>query len=163
MEDWVEIEEFPDYKISNHGRVLNVNTGRFLRPSLNRGGSLKINFFVDGHTFTRSVATLVAEAFVQGRTGIFDTPIHLDGDLTNNRFENLMWRPRWFAWKFTRQFREESVHKMRGPIVDLDTGFVYRTFMDAVYMNGILLDDIWKSIIHKRRIFPTNQIFQFLK
>lgn len=163
MEVWVRIDEFPNYRISNEGRVLNDDTGRILKESLTRTGLVKVGLVLGGVQHTRSVALLVAEQFVDGRSEMFDTPIHLDGDRRNNAHTNLAWRPRWFAWKYARQYVTDTLHSERGPIMDLTTGVEYATFADAAMTHGLLMDDIWKCLVYKKLVFPTNQMFKLLK
>lgn len=165
-EIWYPIEEFPIYRVSNYGRVVNYNTGRILNQSTTGNGLMKISLVHDNVRYTRGVALLVAEAFVDGQTEVFNTPIHLDGNHENNHADNILWRPRWFAWKYTYQCRNISVHHNRGPIYDIDSGEVYETFFDAARTHGILVRDIWSSIMAKnpeKPTFPTRQIFAFLK
>jgi hypothetical protein len=136
------------------------NSDRVLKESLTRSGLVKIGMVSGGVQHTRSVALLVATSFVIGRDEIFDTPIHLDGDPQNNHADNLVWRPRWFAWKYTRQFSDDK-HQHRGPLLDITTGVWYLTMLEAATTHGLLMDDIWKSVIHKQKVFPTWQIFSF--
>lgn len=159
-ERWSTIEEFPTYKVSNFGDVLNQSSGKLMKQSQTRTGLSKVGMVSGGVQYTRGVAVLVAEAFVFGRSDIFDTPIHLDGNQQNNRCDNLLWRPRWFAWKYARQF-EDSPHNERGPILDLATDLWYDTVLDAAMANGILVRDILKSVPTKIGTFPTFQIFSF--
>lgn len=162
MEIWERLIEFPTYKVSTYGNVLNDESGRFLKQSLTRTGLVKVGLVKAGVQHTRSVALLVAETFVEGRDDIFDTPVHLDGDKTNNSVTNIVWRPRWFAWRYSRQFVLDTVHHNRGPIIDVDSGHIYKTFLEAATIHGLLVDDIWKCLIYKKPVFPTNQIFKLV-
>lgn len=159
-EKWSVITDFPMYKVSTHGDVLNHITGNLISTSRTKGGLVKVGLVRDGVQYTRSLALFVADAFVIGRSDIFNTPIHLDGDQTNNRADNLMWRPRWFAWKFFHQF-EASQYQKRGPIVDLATGIWYPTIRDVATTHGLLIKDIMYDIPHKSGVFPTWQTFSF--
>lgn len=161
IEKWSKIDEFPTYKVSNYGEVVNQDTNRTLKESFTRSGLVKIGMVSGGIQHTRGVAMLVADAFVFGRTDTFNTPIHLDANPKNNIAENLLWRPRWFAWKYARQFVETDENSTRGPIVDLATDIWYNTMMDAAVTHGILIQDIWLSIVTKKPTIPTRQIFSF--
>lgn len=160
-EIWVVIEEFPNYHVSDHGRVLNADTGRILAESRTKTGTLKIGLVMGGKQYTRSVCVLVAEAFVEGRSEVFNTPIHLDGNPQNNFQDNLIWRPRWFAWKYARQFREHIPGQSQGPIVDTVLGGVYVDMWEAALSNGLLVEDVWKSVHSQKPTFPTWQMFVF--
>jgi len=160
-EHWSVIPEFPNYSVSDLGNVMNNITGRDIRLTLTSQGAVKVGLVRGGTQYTRSVKVLVAEAFVPGRTDIFDTPIQLDGYQHNNMAENLMWRPRWFAWKYSRQFAIESDYHSRGPIYDLDTGQRYADVYEVATRNGLLFQDVWRSVNLGYPTFPTKQVFGF--
>ena len=162
-EEWDVIHEFQSYKISSFGRVLNRDTGREIKPSYTKQGAAKVGLMDGGSQFTRSLKVLVADAFVPGRSEEFDTPIHLDGDQKNCAAINLLWRPRAFAWRYARQFIGISIHHNRGPVVDVETGMVYSTMFEAAKKNGILVADIWRTIIVDVKAFPTQQRFELQK
>jgi hypothetical protein len=157
------IEGFPNYEVSDRGEIFNVRTGRemVLSPTLN--GDLTVGLTRDGHQYRYSVKGLVARAFVEGETELFNTPILLDGNKRNLTAENIVWRPRWFAWKYTRQFHEHHNWYCFGPIVDKISGEEYRNYFDAARTNGLLCEDIMYSIYSEdRRTFPTFQKFAYL-
>ena len=99
---------------------------------------------------------------VDGKTDLFNTPVHLDGNHLNNRSDNLVWRPRWFAWKYSRQFNELEPGQNRGPIIDLKSGDVYKDMVSVATHNGLLISDIWKSVYTKKETFPTWQLFELV-
>jgi len=145
-EVWGPIRGFDNYQVSSLGWVMNVRTGRFLQQTPNRAGIIKVGLVgPDGVQTSRSVKTLVAEAFVDGRDHIFNTPIQLDGYQDNNEVSNLLWRPRWFAILYTRQFSVDSPITTRGPIHDVTTGVIYRDVYEAATQNGLLFKGVWKS------------------
>lgn len=162
-EIWSKIDDFPNYSVSSHGRILNDNNGRLMKESMNGSGVVKVGLVRGGVQYTRSVKLIVADTFIVGRTQEFDTPIHLDGDARNNRADNLLWRPRWFAWKHTRQFVDITPQHTRGPIVDLHTELWYQHMLEAAVIHGLLVIDIWKSIQSRKETFPTWQVFGFHK
>lgn len=109
---WREIPEFPGYSVSDTGLVRNDETGRTLTQFVNAAGVSYVGLTSERRQRSRSVALLVAESYLPEPSKWFDTPIHLNGDRTNNAAWNLMWRPRWFAIKYVQQFE--------GPNVDYD-------------------------------------------
>lgn len=89
MEQWVVIEEAPNYLISNLGRVQNRMTGRFLRSRID-GGYPKVTLVCDGRYFSRFIHRLVAIAFVDGfAPDLFVN--HIDGNKNNAKADNLEW------------------------------------------------------------------------
>lgn len=160
--DNVVIEGFWDYSISPEGEVINNKTDRIMTLSPTENGDLTVGLIKDGIQYRRSVKVLVARAFVEGETEIFDTPIQLDGNKNNLRADNIVWRPRWFAWRYTRQFEEPHPYWYNsGPVVDIMNRLRYRSVFSASTINGVLCEDVYRSTINEQRVFPTGQIFVF--
>lgn len=162
-EQWAQIKEFPNYSISSEGRVRNDDRGRIVKVSRTQQGASKVGLVHSKKQHTRAVNVLVAEAFVSGYSDIFNTPMHLDGDASNNRAENLVWRPRWFAWKYTRQFETVNEYNGLGPIKERSSGIVYIDIVSAGVLNGILFEEIAMSLSTKEATWPTWQIYDWVK
>jgi hypothetical protein len=158
---WEELAEFPNYQISDLGEIVNSRTDREIHPSINQQGIAKISLYKDrSRLMTRSLAVLVAETFIPQPNPQFNTPIHLDGDRMNCRVDNLVWRPRWFAIRYHRQFLWEAFHKHDVPLVELLSGALYHSVKEACIANGLYCQDVEKSIVEEVVVFPTWQIFQ---
>lgn len=86
---WHFIPEYDKrYAISNHGRVFNVETQRYLKGSPNGAGYCTVNLSDLGMALCHAIHRLVAEAFLED----FDPDLevaHYDGDKLNNRPDNL--------------------------------------------------------------------------
>lgn len=159
-EVWKEIPDFPRYSVSNLGHIMNIRTEKLVKPQLTPQGVVYVPMYEGGENHTRSVKVLVARAFLEGETKIFDTPINKDGDKTNNRVDNLLWRPRWFAVKFSRQFPVVYPHAYFGPIYETETDDRFDTIYEVGVLYGLLFKDIFRSIYSQTPVFPTNQIFR---
>lgn len=162
-EAWADIYDFPGYTVSNHGRVRNEKRGRLVQPSYNSRGSLKVGLVIGGKQYTRSLKVLVGEAFCGGGTDKFNTPILLDGNQENVRADNLQYRPLWFAWKYVQQF--EYIHEYidRGPIQEIKSGDIYSSIADASVINGLLCREVHVCIAKHTNVFPTWQIFEWVR
>lgn len=160
--DWETLEEFPNYAVSNFGEFVNMRTDRDVRPSMNQMGHSKITLVRDRQQYTRSVAQLVAQAFVprDENDDHFDTPIHLDGDLMNCTAENLMWRPRWFAIRYQRQFQYEGFHNDQGHRIELISGDHYYSMKEVCTKNGLYFYDVIKSCVEETFVPMTYQEFR---
>jgi len=141
---------------------MNETSGRILAQSYNPQGAKKVGLYQDHRQHSRSVKFLVAVAYVPGRTELNDTAINLDGDQTNCNANNIAWRPRWFANKYSKQFDNVGDWFLGKEVYDVDSGEVYSDMLDAAITNGLLLKDILESI-HNDNVtaFPTRQKFSF--
>jgi hypothetical protein len=157
--DWHELDEFPDYAVSSEGEVHNIKTGMPRKTSINQQGIVKISLYQGRELITRSVAVMVAEAFCEGQTEFFNTPIHLDGDRENCRAANLMWRPRWFAVQYHRQFQNEVFHKMDVHIEEVGSGKEYYSVKEACMDLGLYYNDVYRSYLYEQQIRLTRHEF----
>lgn len=167
MENWAEIPGFTDYAVSDQGRVVNENTGRFMTLSRNQQGYRIVFLRQSNKQYTRSVTTLVADAFVPRDPARphFDSIIHLDGNKDNLRFTNLERRPRWFVIKYHKQFEYFRFHGklhpygIEVPIIDLSTGETFFNSTAAAVKFGLLDVDITKSVNNREGTFPYGREF----
>ncbi len=162
-EHWKTIEWFDDYSVSNFGRVRTNKTGRILSTSPNQFGVVQVGLMRDGVQYHRSVPLLVAKAFLPIKPGQFDTPINLDGDRSNNHVDNLVWRPRWFAIRYNRQFRYSSELHISRPIYDVKTGEISPNSLECAKRYGLLEEEIVIAITNKTYVWPTYQEFRVVQ
>jgi NUMOD4 motif len=162
-ERWQELDEFPDYAISSFGEVTNIKTSMPRKTSINQQGIVKISLYQGRELITRSVAVMVAEAFCEGQTEFFNTPIHLDGDRQNCRADNLMWRPRWFAVQYHRQFEIDTFHKMDVHIEELNSGKEYYSVKEACMDLGLYYNDVYRSYLYEQQIRLTRHEFALVE
>lgn len=88
MEVWKDIPNYPNYEVSNDGKVRNKKSGRFLKPVLAKGYP-RVVLCNDGRNRPKTVHRLVAEAFIDGD---YDLQVnHMDGNKLNNNSNNLEW------------------------------------------------------------------------
>lgn len=161
-EVWEVIPGYLNYSISSDGRVRNDYRGRVVKTSLTARGDVKVGLMLGGSQKTKLVSKIVAEVFVDGKTELFDTPIHLDGNKQNNNINNLVWRPHWFAWKYTKQFEHAHRYEGIGPLVDRNTGMVYDDILEAATTNGLLFYEVSMAVVNKVMVFPSWHIFDWI-
>lgn len=162
MEEFRVIPEFVLYAVSNYGRVLNLKTDREMTYSPTQYGELTVGLMKNGKQRRRSVKRLVAETWVPGQSLHFDTPIQLDGNRANLHHSNIVWRPRWFAWKYHQQFDWMPEWVKLGPIIDHVTGRYHENILQCVVTTGTLYEDIRKSIDYGTPVFPDGGIYGVL-
>lgn len=95
-ENWRKIEAFPNYAVSNLGRVKRILTckgkpleGRVLSPYVGRGVKM-VNLSDKGVSHTLRISRLVAIAFLPNPNHL-QVVFHKDGDILNDRLDNLAW------------------------------------------------------------------------
>jgi hypothetical protein len=91
METWIPIVNFPDYQVSDDGRVRSRSRGnqwRTLKPIVDRDGYHRVDLCNLGRRSRRGIHVLVAEAFI-GPTPEGMEVCHQDGNRSRNIASNL--------------------------------------------------------------------------
>ena len=90
MTRWININDHPNYEVSNDGQVRNKRTGHILKPLLNReNGYARVS--LNGQRCY--IHRLVAQAFYDNSRTDMDVN-HIDGNKLNNNIANLEWSTR---------------------------------------------------------------------
>lgn len=162
-EEWKPIPEFDNYSVSDMGSVRNEDTGRMMAKLRNQTGIVNVGLSKAGVQYKRALAVLVAEAFVprEGARLTFTTPMHRDGDRTNCRAENLLWRPRWFAARYHAQF-DNGLRGFRVPIRDITTGEEFANSWEAAMKYGLIDREILEATLNRTYVWPTYQKFEVI-
>jgi hypothetical protein len=164
MSDSFIFEEFPGYYVNTEGEVRNNFTLRIMTPHMNNHGVVCVSLLDrDGVQRQRSLAKLVATAFLPKPECIsqdFDTPINLDYDRWNCDVDNLMWRPRWFAYQYHQQRDFSIKYDNAAPIRDLETWEVYQGTAEVCMKFGLLEKHLRRAIVMELKVFPTMQEFE---
>lgn len=92
MEIWKEIENYPNYQISNLGRVKSFWYGKekILKNCKDRGGYLQVLLCKEGKIKHYLIHRLVAQAFIPNPNNLPQVN-HKDENPKNNCVENLEW------------------------------------------------------------------------
>ena len=89
-EYWNDIEGYPNYSVSNLGRVRSKKTGKILKPYKTNRGYLTVGFWSGGKKKRLSIHRLVAQAFLQNPNNLPEVN-HINGCKTDNNLNNLEW------------------------------------------------------------------------
>ena len=95
-EIWKEIKGYPNYQVSNMGRVKRLSTGyyrrteKILKPQLQNNGYLHIKLSQKDKTKCILVHRLIAQVFIPNPNNLPQVN-HINEDKTDNRVENLEW------------------------------------------------------------------------
>lgn len=94
-ERWAVIKEWPNYAVSDHGRIMRLTSGhgavagKILATFLVTG-YLSVNLLHSGKRKSVRVHRLVAEAFIDNRDNLPEVN-HVDADRANANYSNLEW------------------------------------------------------------------------
>ncbi len=139
-EIWRPIEGFPDYQISNLGRIVHVDRPNLTRKTaINHKGFPSLVLFTKEHPgsrYLRQVNQLVAEAFLGPPTVKLNSVWHIDGDFTNCAADNLKWdmRARVMEWN---EMHRDGIPKYRtGRVRNNRTGQVFENAFEAALDAG---------------------------
>lgn len=131
-EKWAAIEGFPDYAVSNHGRVKNVKHDTILSPRPNSYGHQRVALYRDKKPYDLYIHRLVAKAFIDG----FHPDLrirHRDLDKTNSHVYNLRFKE---GQRMGQLVKEPEAPRLRRVKVN-ELGIVFRTVADcANYIGG---------------------------
>ena len=145
--NWARIPEFENYEVSRGGDVRNVRRKTLLKPSTFGSETVSVQLSKYGVTFTRSLAKLVADAWVDDKPyPSCDTPIHLDGDRWNCHADNLRMRPLWYAREFNKERKQPTYPIWDKPFYCLETSETFLTLHDCGGVHGLLEDDIFDAL-----------------
>lgn len=150
-EVWAPIKNFPDYRVSNFGRVLRVKrnrSGRCLHP-IAHGSGVAVRLRAHGRTMKFPIHKLVARAFCPGETLERRLVRHKDGDRKNNRADNLYW-----AAAKARERKEAQIEENWKPVTlrnsDLDVAGWEVSDLGRVRKNGEIVEPLMRCLSRKR-------------
>lgn len=95
MEIWKDIKDYPNYQVSNMGRVKSLNynrTGkeRILKNYKNNMGYLQVYLYKEGKVKMYYIHRLVSQAFIPNPNNLSEVN-HINEIKTDNCVENLEW------------------------------------------------------------------------
>lgn len=130
MEEWRIIEEFPQYKVSNLGRVINTKKNKLMTITIRPNGYCTVKLSKNNTARERKVHRLVAIAFIPNPNN-YDCINHKNEDKTDNRVENLEWCDH--AYNNTYGTRiEKQKERIKKPIIQCDIEGNYINEFDSI-------------------------------
>lgn len=136
MATWKNINEFPQYSVSDDGRVRNNKTGKILTQNPDTNGYLSVGLCRDGKQTTKRVHRLVAEAFIPNPLNLHDIN-HKDGNKNNNHKLNLEYCTR--SYNMIHSYRvlgNGTRATVRNGVLCIETSEVYPTVEAAAKAVG---------------------------
>lgn len=127
VEEWRDIEGYEDYQVSNFGQVRSFKQGRkgkimtLTKNYMNENLGLGVSLRKDKKSEWHRVSYLVLSTFVgKPKDDKFYVLLHLDGNIDNNRVDNLMWA--------------DELNDI--PVYCLTTNMLYKSAMMAQEIDG---------------------------
>ena len=136
VEEWRDIEGYEDYQVSNFGQVKSFKQGRkgkiltLTKNYMNENLGLGVSLRKDKKSEWHRVSYLVLSTFVgKPKDDKFYVPLHLDGNKSNNKLDNLMWA--------------DELNDI--PVYCITTRTAYKSAMKAQEISGYNPEDILKN------------------
>ena len=109
FEQWRTVSGYPNYQVSNVGRVMNIKTGQVLKLKSNiTTGYTSLKLSSKGIQVDVYIHRLIAEAFLPAPDDpSFRCVDHIDRDRSNNTLSNL----RWVSNSYNQANRTKSLYK----------------------------------------------------
>lgn len=116
--EWKTVAGYPNYEVSNDGRIKGLKRGRILNPKPDRTGYVLVCLRNDAGMKRLLIHRLVAEAFLPRPEG-HDVVHHKDANRANNRVANLEWTTQQKNVKASRRYMRPHSPRQEVPS---DTG-----------------------------------------
>ena len=165
MEEFKEIQDFPNYQISNYGNVFSKNRNKILSPCDDSHGYLMVHLWKNNRQYVKKIHRLVAETFLENPNNFQDVN-HKDENKKNNNISNLEWISRKDNLNYgTRNQRANATRKKPVYQIDKDTLDIINKFdsaKDASKQTGINSSNITQVCKHSRKT-AGNYIWKFVE
>jgi hypothetical protein len=144
-EKWAEIEGFPDYAVSNHGRVKSLRFNRLLKPRGNSYNLLRVTLYQDRKHKEFYVHHLVAAAFIDGYIPGKQVR-HRDAGNDENNVYNLKFQQ---GQRMGRLISDPPAPRFRRILVE-ETGMIFDTIHDCAEFLGAQTSSIYRVLRGER-------------
>ena len=139
------IPNYPNYSVTEDGKVINNKFNRELKPILGNTGYYQVSLSNKGESRNLTIHRLIANVFLSNDENKREVN-HINGIKTDNRIENLEWNTssenRQHAFdtglkKYTERQRRINSELMSKPVLDTQTGIFYNSAKEASRLLGI--------------------------
>lgn len=129
MEEWLNIDGYPDYQVSNTGKVKSIKYGkeRILKP-LNTNGYQRVILYLDGKVKRIYIHQLVSRAFLPNPENLTQVN-HKDENPLNNNVENLEWCTQEHNINYGTRTQRAAKSKSK-PVRCIETNIIYPSIIE---------------------------------
>ena len=132
----MDIKGYPNYQISNMGRVWSKKRQIYLKHHKNQKGYHTVCLYaINGKVKREQVSRLVALHFIPNPNN-YPCVNHKDENKDNNKENNLEWCSRSYNINYGTR-NEKASQKISKPIRCVETGVVYKSGKDASLALGV--------------------------
>jgi hypothetical protein len=149
------IKQFGIYSIHSDGKVWSNKHNKFLKPSKDEKGYLRIGLYINGKSKTYKLHRLIAEMFIpkiEGKTQVN----HINGIKTDNYIENLEWcnnsENQQHAWN--NGLNTSSYKKV---VLDTQTGVFYDSATELANLIGVKRSTLISHLNGHRNVYTKYQ------
>lgn len=128
-EIWKLVADYPNYSVSNYGRVRNNKTGYILKPLEVGFGYVVVELCNKNGPKSKKIHRLVAEAFLPNPDKKPQVN-HIDGNKKNNRLDNLEWVTASENMKHSYDSKIRVPHQER-PVRIVETGEIFKSVKEC--------------------------------
>ena len=119
IEQWKTIDEFPQYSVSNLGRVKNNKTNRIMVGGFDKNGYKQVTISHNKHQYNRRICRLVAIAFIPNPNNL-PCVNHIDENKQNDKVINL----EWCTFQYNNDYGLRT-QKTRRKVKCVETGIIW--------------------------------------
>lgn len=160
VEIWKTIEEFPNYRVSNYGNVLNKH-GKLMAHKIDKYGYHTVGLSRNGKRKHVLVARLVLKTYNDIPNSNKFQANHKDENKDNNFIGNLEWVTHKENCNYGTR-NEKCKQAVIKPIVCLETGEIYESAREAERLTGVNYSCI-SMVLHDKRKHAGGLTWRFIE
>ena len=122
-EIWKDIKDYPNYQVSNLGRILNIISNKILKAHKNHQGYLQVRLYKNGKNKNCYIHRLVAEAFIPNPNHYKEIN-HKDENPSNSIVDNLEWCDRKYNINYGSH-NERMASKKSKKVIQMDKDYLF--------------------------------------